>query len=252
MKLDDRHDADAWRHDGTYLVTWNGHGDALAISRDQRGRDAHPGQPLRLLDLGRAHPHGPTGYGDLGFRYRYVGAAGVAVGQLRRPAVHAPPATTARSSAASSSRTPAAEENLYAYTGNSPVSRVDPSGTWLCVIPVVGWSICGLVVRFAVAAVTYAPRLLGVLGGAGITAIHHSVSEATLQLERLGHIVQKHGQMVTNATLLAQDGVRLTTLERTTRWELSNGSIVPAIRDTLLRACSESLPFGSMGLRQRR
>ena len=84
--------------DGTYLVTWNGHGDALALRVDGPTA-AHPGQQLHLLDLGRSRPRPPTtAITDLGFRFLYVGAYDVQWRRASRPrpAPTCTPATTAR------------------------------------------------------------------------------------------------------------------------------------------------------------
>jgi len=65
--------------DGTYLVTWNGHGDALALLEI----DPATGALTRANRYSYSTWDTPTlvaetGYGDLGFRYRYVGRASVA------------------------------------------------------------------------------------------------------------------------------------------------------------------------------
>ena len=56
-----------------------------------------------------------------------------------------------------------AEENGYAYTANSPVTKTDPSGN--CLVPIVGWIICGEIavagVTFVVAGTAWAARNIG-------------------------------------------------------------------------------------------
>jgi hypothetical protein len=53
----------------------------------------------------------------------------------------------------------AMEANLYGYTENSPVTKVDPSGE-ICIIPVAGWLACAaVVVRLVVGAVQITARI---------------------------------------------------------------------------------------------
>jgi RHS repeat-associated protein len=116
---------------GSYLVTWNGHGDVLALSeidpvngtltRANRFSYSTWGTPTLAIE---------TGYGDLGFRYRYVGRYGVAwdgyagAGLLYMRARHYSP----EFGRFLQPDPAAAEANLYAYTENSPVTKADPSG----------------------------------------------------------------------------------------------------------------------------
>ena len=103
--------------DGTYLVTWNGHGDALAISEINADGTLTRANRFAYSTWGAPTLTAETGYGDLGFRYRYVGAAGVAWDDHASAACCSwLPATTARSSAASSSRTPRAPSRTSTRT----------------------------------------------------------------------------------------------------------------------------------------
>jgi RHS repeat-associated protein len=120
-------------HNGTYLVTWNGHGDALALER----LDPATGTLTGANRFSYSTWGAPTitlhnGYGDLGFRYRYVGQWGVAwdgyagADLLYMRARHYNP-ELGRFLQPDPAR---AEENPYAYASNSPVTKVDPSGLW--------------------------------------------------------------------------------------------------------------------------
>jgi RHS repeat-associated protein len=120
-------------HNGTYLVTWSGHGDALALER----LDPVTGTLTVANRFSYSTWGAPTlslhnGYGDLGFRYRYVGQWGVAwdgyagADLLYMRARHYSP-ELGRFLQPDPAR---AEENPYAHAGNSPVTKVDPSGLW--------------------------------------------------------------------------------------------------------------------------
>ena len=117
--------------DGTYLVSWNGHGDALALSEI----DASTGALTSANRYTYSTWGSPTvttvnGYGDLGFRYLYVGrfdvqwddfgGAGIAYMHAR----HYSP-EFGRFLQPDPAR---AEANVYGYVGNSPQSQIDPSG----------------------------------------------------------------------------------------------------------------------------
>lgn len=133
-------------HNGTYLVTWNGHGDALALER----LDPVTGTLTVANRFSYSTWGAPTltlhnGYGDLGFRYRYVGQWGVAwdghagADLLAMRARHYSP-ELGRFLQPDPAR---AEENPYAYAGNSPVTKVDPSGRLF-------WFVVGAIVVSAV------------------------------------------------------------------------------------------------------
>ena len=119
----------------TYLVTWNGHGDALALWRINSDGTLTIANSYTYDTWGKPSTSVAAGFGDLKFRFLYVGAhdvqwddLGVGLGLLYMDARH-------YSSTIGRFLQPdpaAAESNLYGYTGNNPVTRVDPSGTkWL-------------------------------------------------------------------------------------------------------------------------
>ncbi len=125
-------------HNGTYLVTWNGHGDALALERlDPVTGTLTVANRFSYTTWGAPTLTLHNGYGDLGFRYRYVGQWGVAwdayagADLLAMRARHYSP-ELGRFLQPDPAR---AEDNPYAYTGNSPVTKVDPSGeiAWFAV-----------------------------------------------------------------------------------------------------------------------
>ncbi|MES2209514.1 MAG: RHS repeat-associated core domain-containing protein [Chloroflexota bacterium] len=118
---------------GTYLPTWNGHGDALALWRladDGTG----------TLSLANSYTYGtwgtPTtavhnGIADLGFRFLYVGEFDVqwdnafGLGLLYMHARTYSPAL-GRFLQPDPDRS---EANLYAYAANNPITELDPDGT---------------------------------------------------------------------------------------------------------------------------
>ena len=114
---------------GTYLVTWNGHGDAINLLH-LSGGTVTLANSFTYDTWGVAAVDSHNGFGDLGFRFRYVGQFGVAddavLGMpiLLMGARHYAPAI-GRFIQPDPSR---AETNHYSYAGNSPVSAVDPHG----------------------------------------------------------------------------------------------------------------------------
>jgi RHS repeat-associated protein len=133
---------------GTYLVTWNGHGDALALYRlkpDGSLEIANSftygswGLPASKIDhLNSANANLP--YGDLGFRFLYVGEFDVqwdrelGLDLYYMHARHYSPAT-ARFIQPDPDRS---EANLYAYAANNPVTEIDPDGTCFIVCVIIG------------------------------------------------------------------------------------------------------------------
>jgi RHS repeat-associated protein len=117
---------------GTYLVTWNGHGDALAL---------HKIDPVNgTLTLANTYTYSTWGapttathnsIPDLGFRFLYVGQFDVqwdnalGLGLHYMQARHYSP-SIGRFLQPDPTRL---DPNVYTYTDGSPVTRIDPSGT---------------------------------------------------------------------------------------------------------------------------
>lgn len=119
--------------DGTYLVVWSGHGDALELAEiDPVSGGLTPANRFAYSTWGAPTLSTVNGYGDLGFRYRYVGrydvewdsTSAVPAELLYMHARHYAPEFGRFLQPDPSD----AEANLYGYAGNSPVSRVDPGG----------------------------------------------------------------------------------------------------------------------------
>ena len=118
---------------GTYLVTWNGHGDALNLLHLDGG-GVTLANSFTYDTWGGSTVHLHNGFGDLSFRFRYVGQHGV-----QDDAVHGLPMLLmgARHYSPELGRflqpDPAAiSENLFSYASANPVSDVDPSGSASC------------------------------------------------------------------------------------------------------------------------
>jgi RHS repeat-associated protein len=117
---------------GTYLVTWNGHGDALGLWQIDLSTGA--------LTLANSYTYGTwgqpatataNGFPDLGFRFLYVGEFDVqwdnlhGLGLFYMHARHYSPAL----GRFLQPDPDGSEDNLYAYTANNPVTEIDPDGT---------------------------------------------------------------------------------------------------------------------------
>ena len=114
-----------------YLVTWNGHGDALALWRIETTGALTLANSYSYSTWGAPTTFTHNAYADLGLRFLYVGREGVAwddfgfgLGLLYMQARHYSPALGRFLQPDPS----AAEANLYAYAENSPVTKVDPDG----------------------------------------------------------------------------------------------------------------------------
>lgn len=124
-------DPDCTGTNPAYLVTHNGHGDALALWRIIGDGSLTLANSYTYSTWGAPATATHNAYPDLGFRYLYVGAAGVAwdnalgLGLHHMGARHYSP-TLGRFLQPDPS---ALETNLYGYGANSPVAKVDPNGT---------------------------------------------------------------------------------------------------------------------------
>jgi RHS repeat-associated protein len=140
---------------GTYLVTWNGHGDALNLLHLDAGT-LTLANSFTYDTWGAATVSTHNGHLDLGFRFRYIGQHGVQDDSLLDMPLLL---MGARHYASELGRfiqpdPSRQEENHYTYAGNNPTSRIDPDGTFF-------WVIVVAVVRVAVSvAVRALPRLV--------------------------------------------------------------------------------------------
>jgi RHS repeat-associated protein len=115
---------------GTYLVTWNGHGDALALYRIETSGTLTLANSFSYSTWGKPTTATHNSIADLGFRFLYVGASDVqwdaayGLDLLYMPARHYAPAL-GRWLQPDPAR---ADGNEYSYARNAPVSRIDPDG----------------------------------------------------------------------------------------------------------------------------
>ncbi|HET7494424.1 MAG TPA: RHS repeat-associated core domain-containing protein [Candidatus Limnocylindrales bacterium] len=115
---------------GTYLVTWNGHGDALALYRIETSGSLTLANSYTYSTWGRPATLTHNGIADLGFRFLYVGAADVqwdgrfGADLLYMHARHYSP-SLGRFLQGDPSRQDA---KLFVYAGNRIVAKADPSG----------------------------------------------------------------------------------------------------------------------------
>ena len=115
---------------GTYLPTWNGHGDLLALWQVQADGTLVLAASVTYDTWGKPSLTSANGIPDLGWSRLYVGRSDVwwdnafGAGLLYMHARTYSP-TLGRFLQPDPV---AAEGNLYAYAGNSPITKADPSG----------------------------------------------------------------------------------------------------------------------------
>ena len=115
---------------GTYLPTWNGHGDLLALWQVQADGTLVLAASVTYDTWGKPNVTTANGIGDLGWSRLYVGRSDVwwdnafGAGLLYMHARTYSP-TLGRFLQPDPV---AAEGNLYGYAGNSPITKADPSG----------------------------------------------------------------------------------------------------------------------------
>jgi RHS repeat-associated protein len=113
-----------------YLVTWNGHGDAMAIWRINADGSLTLANSFTYTTWGTPTTTTHNGIADKGFRFLYVGRYGVAsdnalgLGLHHMGVRHYSPALGRFLQPDPS----AAEANLYAYAAANPITGVDPTG----------------------------------------------------------------------------------------------------------------------------
>ncbi len=128
--------------DETYLVTYNGHGDAIGLAEIHPTTGVlTPANWVTYSTWGTPTVTTVNGFGNLGFRYLYVGRYDVqwddfaSAGLLYMHARHYHPEFGRFLQPDPS----ALETNLYAYVANSPITKIDPDGKfwWVVVVIVV-------------------------------------------------------------------------------------------------------------------
>ncbi len=130
----------------TYLVTWNGHGDAMALFKVNGDGTLTLANSFTYSSWGAPTTATHNSIADLGFRFLYVGAHDVQWDNFSGLALHY---MHARHYAPAIGRflqpDPSGEEDQrYRYAGNNPVSAVDPDGElfwFIIIVAVVGVAI---------------------------------------------------------------------------------------------------------------
>ena len=160
---------------GTYLPVWNGHGDALNLSRLNTDGSLTLANSYRYETWGRPATATHNGIGDLGFRYLYVGEFDVqwddqlGLDLLSMAARHYSPAL-GRFVQPDPDRS---EANLYAYAADNPVTEMDPDGTCFIVCQLVVGALIDSVVYLAT---TDGASLGGLVGAVASGAVESAVN----------------------------------------------------------------------------
>lgn len=189
---------------GTYVPTWNGHGDLLALWRVDVDGTLTLANSVTYDTWGRPTVSTHNGIANLGWSRLYVGQFDVwwddtfGAGLLYMHARHYSP-TLGRFLQPDPT---GSEGNLYGYSGNSPVSNIDPSGElFWAVIIAVAIRIAPLVARAVSVAATAsqipAIRQAGQQLAAAITRT--PAPNALIQAWRLTHIINNHSAWATVA-----------------------------------------------------
>jgi RHS repeat-associated protein len=176
---------------GTYLVTWNGHGDALNLLRVKSDGTTELANSFTYSTWGTptvdgTHPnsaHANTAYGDLGFRYLYVGQFDVQWDNTFGLGLHY---MHARHYAADLGRfmqpdPEALERDVYGYAWNNPTSRIDPEGEFAFV------AVAFLAMRVASAVIAAAPVVHRIA-----TTAPRITPNLNTQITQLNHIISRH------------------------------------------------------------
>ena len=130
---------------GTYIVVWNGHGDATGLWRVKADGSLERANTFTYstwgepgISWGTNSDNANQPYGDLGFRFLYAGRYGVMWDGRYGPSLYL---MGARHYDTEYGRflqpdPSMAEANLYGYADASPVSKVDPSGHIAIAVPI--------------------------------------------------------------------------------------------------------------------
>jgi RHS repeat-associated protein len=156
-----------------YLVVWNGHGDATGLWRRNADGSLTLANSYTYATWGTPTTTLAPGFGDLRFRYLYVGASDVQWDDsfgLHLLYMHA--RTYSPVLGRFLQPDPArADGNLYAYAGNSPATKSDPDG-----LRPGSW------VTFRTKTRPFKLHLVGLSIGAGVAASCNAIMRQTSQL----------------------------------------------------------------------
>ncbi len=211
---------------GSYLATWNGHGDALALHRVNSDGTLTLANSYTYSTWGGSATVTHNSIPDLGFRYLYVGQFGVqsdnpfGLGLLYMQARHYSPAI-GRFIQPDPSQL---EANHYGYAGNSPVTKVDPDGRLF-------WFVAIIIVRVAIAA---AP----VFAAAGRAAPH--IQRATLVVQRMGPAAPRIAQTTQSAARALQYRLSIVRAEQLKNAVTIAGKGTPRAIDDVSRIVREN------------
>ena len=168
---------------GTYLPLYNGHGDTLSLSRLETDGSLTLANSYRYETWGKPTTTTHGTFGDLGFRFTYVGEFDVqwddqlGLGVLYMHARHYAPALGRFLQPDPELSDP----NLYAYAANNPVTELDPDGT--CFI------VCQLVVGAIIDSVVYLATTDNAdLGGLANAVVGGAVESAVNPLAKLSKV----------------------------------------------------------------
>ena len=168
-----------------YVPVWNGHGDAVNLSRLNADGTLTLANSYRYETWGKPTTATHNAIPDLGFRFLYVGEfdvqwdAELGLGLVYMHARHYSPAL-GRFLQPDPDRS---EANLYAYAANNPVTELDPDGT--CFI------VCQLVVGAVIDSVIYlATTENASLGGLAHAVAGGAVESAINPLAKLNKVVK--------------------------------------------------------------
>lgn len=120
---------------GTYVVTWNGHGDATSLNIVNADGSVTPVNSYAYSTWGAPTTSVASGAADLGSRFLYVGSGDVQWDSdfgLGQEYMHARNYSTGL--ARFLQRDPSGVDAGFAYASDSPVSRADPSGLFQTVL----------------------------------------------------------------------------------------------------------------------
>ncbi len=197
---------------GTYLVAWNGHGDALNLSRLNADGTLTLANSFSYSSWGAPTTATHNGIGNLAFRFLYVGQADVqwddpfGLGLLYMHARHYAPAL----GRFLQPDPDGLDDNQYAYVADNPVTETDPGGTCfiLCVI-LIPLAIGAVIDAVSYAATSDHPTVEGAAGEVAQGAVSSLLPWG--KLGKAAKLVRAAGKLVSRVARAGRIASRLTT-----------------------------------------